>query len=291
MLEALRTRLIKLMYEKCIHTLQADSFTVMPRFAFHQPLDYRDTTLPPDFDRPILVNGETLPVPAGADRFGYSVNDTGEYLRWGKVDHELLLDRIDKHYGEAADLHIMDFGCSSGRVLRHFQIEHEARNWTLYGTDLQARAIEWMRRNFPPHYQIFTSSLMPRIPLPDNSLDVIYGISVFTHIKYHWDSWLMELKRVLRPGGLLIQTVQTENAWKFYHMHRRESWVRESQPRRVIDVENMDADYVYHGDIRVSQVFWKRKIVAEFWGRYFRILEIEEPPEKSFQDWVICQKA
>ncbi len=185
----------------------------------------------------------------------------------------------------------MDFGCSSGRVLRHFESEHISKNWTLYGVDLQARAIEWMRRNFPPHYQIATSSLMPHLPFADNSLDIIYGISVFTHIKYFWDAWLMELKRVLKPNGLLIQTVHTENAWNFYCANKDEAWVQKAFPAELLNSNSMDVDFLYYGDIRVSQVFWKREIVREFWGRYFSILEITDPPEKSFQDWVICKKA
>ena len=58
----------------------------------------------------------------------------------------------------------------------------------------------------------------------------------------------------------------------------------------VINSERMDVDFLYYGDIGVSQVFWKREIVSDFWGRYFEILEITDPPENSFQDWVICKK-
>lgn len=291
MLKTMRDRLAGMLYKKIIHPVNAESYTVMPRFALHQPLDYKDNTLPPEFGTPLAVLGEALLVPAGADRFGYATDDTDEYLRWGRVDHDLLLGVINKYYGKTTELHIMDFGCSSGRVLRHFELERAANQWTLYGVDLQARAIEWMRRNFPPHYQIATSSLVPHLPFADNSLDVIYGISVFTHIKYLWDAWLLELRRVLKPDGLLIQTVHTETAWNFYRTHKEEDWVRKGFPAEILNSDGMDVDFLYHGDIRVSQVFWKREIVRDFWGRYFSILEITDPPERSFQDWVICRKA
>lgn len=212
MFNKIRARVVGMLYEKVIHSVQAESYTVMPRFAYHQPLDYHESTLPPAFGTPIAVQGDPLPVPAGEDRFGYSVANTNEYLRWGKFDHDLLLGQIDRHCMASQRLHVLDFGCSSGRVLRHFEAEHRAKEWTLYGVDVQARAIEWMRRNFPSHYQIVTTSVMPHLPFADNSLDVIYGISVFTHVKYLWDTWLMELKRILKPGGLLIQTVHAENA-------------------------------------------------------------------------------
>jgi SAM-dependent methyltransferase len=284
-----RDQLISMLSEKIMQRVRAE-YTVMPRFGFHQPLDYHESTLPPIFGVPIIVQGEPLPVPAGEDRFGYSPEDTKEYLRWGKFDHDLVLRVVDKHYEKSVNLHIMDFGCSSGRVLRHFEAEHSSKDWTLNGVDVQARAIEWMRRNFPSHYQVVTTSVMPHLPFADNSLDVIYGFSVFTHIKYLWDAWLMELKRVLKPGGLLIQTVHAENAWNFYCKHRGESWVQRALPPQLINSESMDVDFFYYGDIGVSQVFWKRKIVNDFWGRYFQILEITNPPENSFQDWVICKK-
>lgn len=290
MFQKVRDKILARLHENIVHRLRVDSFAVMPRFVFHQPLDYEMVTLPPAFGDPIIVQGEPLPVPAGEDRFGYAPDDASEYLRWGQVDHDLVMSAIGKHYDISGQLHIMDFGCSSGRVLRHFEKEYRSKNWTLYGADLQARAIEWMRRNFPPHYQIVTSSLTPHLPLADNSLDVIYGFSVFTHIKYLWDAWLLELKRVLKPNGLLIQTIHAENAWNFYRSHRNEDWVKNSFPRRLLDSNEMDVDYLYFGDVRISQVFWKRKVAEDFWGRYFRILEITDPPERSFQDWIVCRK-
>jgi hypothetical protein len=100
----------------------------------------------------------------------------------------------------------------------------------------------------------------------------------------------MELRRVMKPGGLLIQTVHAEYAWDYYRKHRNEVWVQNSLPPQLINGGGMDMDFFYYGDIRVSQVFWKRRVVEDFWGRYFRVLEVTDPPENSFQDWVICQK-
>lgn len=289
MLQKMREEFASTLSENVMQRVRQE-YTVMPRFGFHQPLDYHETTVPPVFGAPVMVHGEPLPVPAGEDRFGYSVDDANEYLKWGEFDHGLILNVINKHHGIFNDIHIMDFGCSSGRVLRHFETERNAKNWTLYGVDVQARAIEWMRQNFPSPYKVFTSTVMPHLPIADNSLDFIYGFSVFTHIKYLWDAWLMELKRVLKPGGLLIQTVHTENAWNYYRKHRNESWVQQALPAQVTNSQQMDVDFLYHGDIGVSQVFWKREVVREFWGRYLEIVEINDPPEYSFQDWVICRK-
>lgn len=218
--------------------------------------------------------------------------DNKEYLEWGGYDADLIRKQVTKQLQRETDIAILDFGCSSGRVLRHFYGDMKERDWKLYGVDIQARPIEWMRQNFPQEMCVCTCTTMPHLPFADNSLDAIYGISVFTHVKFLWDLWLMELRRVLKPGGVLIQTIHTENAWNFYIKHKHEDWVRQNHTPIVFDSARMEPDYLYYGDMSVSQVFWKREIAMKFWGRYLNVLEIRDPPEKySFQDWVIATKA
>jgi hypothetical protein len=52
----------------------------------------------------------------------------------------------------------------------------------------------------------------------------------------------------------------------------------------------MNIDYLYYGDVSVSQVFWKKEIAREFWSRYLDVVDILPPPKHSFQDWMICRK-
>lgn len=268
-----------------------NEYTVMPRFGFHQPLDYYLDTPPVCFEPPLKIDGEELPVPASDDRMGYSPEDAAEYLRWGKDDKCLVKAQVDKHLNKTDGLAILDFGCSSGRVLRHFHTEAKLRNWTLSGVDIQAKPIQWMREHMPSEFCVYTGSTMPILPFPDNHFDVIYGFSIFTHIKFHWDMWLLELKRVLKPGGLLIQTIHTENAWRFYYDHRDASWVKDNHSASMLETRDMPYDYFYYGDMSVSQVFWKREVAKAYWGRYFTILDVMQPPdERSFQDWMVCRK-
>ena len=269
-----------------------NEFTVMPRFAYHQPLDYAYASAPPHFDPAVYVQGEDLPLPPPVDRMGYS-HDNDEYLKWGKYDHDLILSRVRSSGGDVKPgSSIMDFGCSSGRVLRHFHKEHLDHGLGLIGVDVQARPIEWMRQNFPPHFCVYTGNVLPHLPFEDCSIDYIYGFSVFTHIKYLWDAWLLELRRVLKPGGLLLQTIHTENAWKFYYHHREEKWVQDALPPEVYSAPEMEVPFFYHGDVGVSQVFWRSDVARSYWARYFDVLHIYPPAElNSFQDMVVCRKS
>ena len=265
-------------------------YTVMPRFGFHQPLDYYGDTFPVAFEKPIFVSGEPLPLPPVPDRMGYSA-DNAEYLAWGRDDKDHVMRQITAHASRDHGISLLDFGCSSGRVLRHFLSEAKGRDWVLHGVDIQARPIQWMRENFPNEFRVYTGSTQPHLPFPDAHFDVIYGFSVFTHIKFLWDAWLLELRRVLKPGGLLLQTIHSEHAWKFYYKHRNEQWVKENHSARMLETEDMPFDYFYFGDISVGQVFWKREVARKYWGRYIEVIDVLPPPDwRSFQDWMICRK-
>ena len=169
-------------------------------------------------------------------------------------------------------------------------LKASTKNWKLYGVDVQARPIQWMRDYFPKEFCVYTGCLNPHLPFPDNHFDVIYGFSVFTHIKYLWDNWILELRRVLKPGGLLIQTVHTEHAWQHYYDHREQDWVKGGHSQKMLETREMPYDYFYYGDIGVSQVFWKQEVARAYWSRYVDVIEILPPPTHSFQDWMICRK-
>ncbi|HEX4751163.1 MAG TPA: FkbM family methyltransferase [Bryobacteraceae bacterium] len=245
-------------------------------------------TLPPQFDPPVWVEGEVLPLPPSGERHGH---DDSQYLEWGRFDHDLLLDHIRRELPSFDNLAVMDFGCSSGRVLRHFLPEMREHGWKVTGVDVSARRIEWMRRNFPQEFQVYTGTALPILPFESNTFDVIYGFSVFTHIKFLWDMWLLELRRVLKPGGLLIQSIHTENAWTFFARHGHQEWARNALGPLSVQEENLPHDFVYFGDIASSQVFWRKDIARAFWGRYFGDVTILPPPEKYwYQDWVVARK-
>lgn len=293
-----KEKIMKLINASRAETLNEirNEYTVMPRFMFHQPLDYNKLTLPnPNFGTVNNINRKKLyQIPGDDAKFGYSVGDDSFYDKWGDYDFREILKVWDKHRGtsQKQPKSVLDFGCSSGRVLRHFALNNEKdQDIKLFGCDIQAQAVESMRyNNWSKDIKFFTNTTIPHLPLPSNSIDLIYSFSVFTHTKYLWDMWLMELSRVLTANGLMIHTAHLENAWAFYYKNQNEDWVQENHTPRVYETPEMDVDYLYFGDAITSQVFWKSEVLKEFWGRYVNILEIKEPPEYSFQNWIIAGK-
>ena len=92
-----------------------------------------------------------------------------------------------------------------GRTLRHFL--EEAESGTFYGCDIDAPSIAWLESNLSPPLHVFTERGGAASTARDGSLDLIWAISVFTHISDHWAAWLVELHRLLRDDGLLIATI------------------------------------------------------------------------------------
>src|SRR5437899_258859 len=94
---------------------------------------------------------------------------------------------------------VLDFGCGTGRTL--VQFEREAREGELWGCDIDAPTIEWASRYLSPPFHFVHNHELPPVDLPAASFDLIYGISVFTHLVEGWSDWLLEIHRLLKVGG------------------------------------------------------------------------------------------
>jgi len=102
---------------------------------------------------------------------------------------------------------ILDWGCGCGRIVRH-GVERGLEN--LFGVDIDAYNIDWLRGHFPRGTYLRTD-FDPPLPFADGTFDVVFGHSVFTHLaEADQDLWLAEIARVLKPGGYAFVTVCTE---------------------------------------------------------------------------------
>ncbi len=72
----------------------------------------------------------------------------------------------------------LDFSCSSGRVVRALHAAHPAARW--HGCDPNAGAIEWAQASIPG-VNFFVSNTAPPLPFEACVLDVVLGISVWSH--------------------------------------------------------------------------------------------------------------
>jgi len=99
---------------------------------------------------------------------------------------------------------VLDWGCGSGRVLRQWR---QLDGVQVYGSDYNPDLVAWCREAFA-FARLSTNGLAPPLAFPDDCFDFLYGISVFTHLDEPLQiPWIEELRRVVKPGGLILVTV------------------------------------------------------------------------------------
>ena len=98
----------------------------------------------------------------------------------------------------------LDFGSGVGRALRHFAVEAERAEF--WGCDIDGSSIRWSVQNLSPPFRFFQIGEVPTLPFEDSSFDLVYAVSVLSHIHSTWHQWLMEIRRILKPGGIFFAT-------------------------------------------------------------------------------------
>jgi ubiquinone/menaquinone biosynthesis C-methylase UbiE len=99
---------------------------------------------------------------------------------------------------------ILDWGCGTGRIVQHLHRHHPYL--LLYGADINKEMIAWNHQNIKDVYFSHISLNAPTA-YPNNYFDMIYGISVFTHIpSIKQKEWVEEMYRIIKPSGILLVT-------------------------------------------------------------------------------------
>lgn len=123
-----------------------------------------------------------------------------------------MTDCIETYLTKDAHYDVLDFGSfiNAGQTAHHRSLL-EPYDCTIRGVDIQAG------RNVD-----YVMSKPYTIPLPRGSQDVVITGQVFEHIPFPWVS-ILEIARVLRPGGLLFLTApsrghhhSTYDLWRYY---------------------------------------------------------------------------
>lgn len=157
---------------------------------------------------------------------------------------------------------VLDFGCGAGRTLRHFLPEASTADFC--GCDIDAESIEWLESNLSPPLRVFQNGPEPPLSAPDDTFDLIWAVSVFTHLAETWSSWLLELRRVLKPGGLLLATFMGEG---MSELIAGEEW---DEDRVGMNVLRYGQSWDLGGPMVLHSPWW----IREHWGRAFDVLEL-----------------
>jgi SAM-dependent methyltransferase len=123
----------------------------------------------------------------------------------GLYEADLILAALNSAYVDLDEVRsCLDFGCSSGRVVRVLATAYPETRWL--GCDPNEPAIKWASGHLPG-IEFFVSEQQPPLPIEDGSLDLVYAISVWSHFAPALGlRWFDEMHRLIRPGGHLLCT-------------------------------------------------------------------------------------
>ena len=254
-----------------------------------------------------LVAADLLPVPPPEAREWYFEGDDMSYWTSGLGDR-LLLEDLGRQLGRplTIDSRLLDFGSSSGRVLRHFA--NAIPQMPAIGVDLGSRSVEWVRQHLHPAVTVVHGTTLPHLPFPDGYFDCIYAGSVFTHIADFEEAWLIELSRVLAPRGFAVLTFHPERTWTEMGSNP-EHWVRQlidRGPHRLdpgaiepVGVEvfqsPMPAERVVltlaNAPVNSANVFHSHTWIRERWARFFDVQLILARAHADYQDAAVLTRS
>jgi SAM-dependent methyltransferase len=121
----------------------------------------------------------------------------------------LIMSCVSKYKSVTAAQRILDWGCGCGRVIREMMKFVSPSKLT--GCDIDTEAIGWAETHIPGPKFDRTDPYPPTVYSSD-AFDLIYGISVMTHLDEQAQlSWLAELSRIASAGGIVALSVIGEN--------------------------------------------------------------------------------
>lgn len=186
---------------------------------------------------------------------------------------------------------MLDFGCGSGRILRWLDGLSDV---ALYGCDVDDEAVAWVDANLP-FVEVTTNAGLPPLPHGDDSFDLVFNHSVFTHLPEDYqDAWLAELSRVVRPDGFVVLTVAGDHPFDGF----RTSWIEAGADPAPWERLYREKGFVYVEDDSwrggpfpdfYHSTFHAPWYVFEHWSRFLRIQAYVVRGALDFQDMVVLR--
>jgi SAM-dependent methyltransferase len=164
---------------------------------------------------------------------------------------------------------ILDWGCGAGRLTRYMIMMSPH----VTGVDIDADNIGMCAEHLL-QAKFLPIDRHPPTPFAENSFDLIVGISVFTHLsEANQHAWLAELKRITRPGGVLLMTISGQA-----QMHLYQDWGNNKQAMHHTGIHALgqnsqlrdvlaDPDYYVNAQHSHDYVF-------ATWQKYFDVIDI-----------------
>ena len=168
--------------------------------------------------------------------------------------------------GNVRGRHVLDAGCGSGPLLEN--LLHSGAS--VVGIDGSPTLLDIARRRVGPDIDLRVADLAEPLPFPDNTYDDAV-CSLTLHYLRDWSGPLSEFRRVLKPGGRLIISVEHPFAmWLTDRQNGKKTNYFATRPRTETDMAGK----------AVELTFWDRSLssmMQDFLDAGFVITHIGEP--------------
>ena len=159
---------------------------------------------------PTAASGDRgLPLPDSPRMLRTTGNDNAASFRLigFSTSAKLRLVLESLHRDLAGISGVLDWGCGCGRIARF------CADWPGFtGVDIDADNAQWCKEHLA-FGEFRPVDLYPPTPFPDRRFDLIFGISVMTHLAEDvQQQWLAELHRISAPYGIVLLTTLGEHA-------------------------------------------------------------------------------
>jgi len=240
--------------------------------SFYIPMDLRRYFTFPDQDKLSRVQmAETIG--------GVVVRGFSDYKR---------LRVLSETYGlDSRTARILDWGCGHGRVIRHF--EDIGPGVELHAVDIDSDNIRWASENLP-NISFSRGPLMPPLRVPDNTFDLVFGVSVMTHLSRAVQrAWLAEIQRILKPGGLALLTFAGDTNVAFISRILDQKWLSEYiETGSGRDLPSTDLEGIIEPGYYMN-VYNTARVVRSLCSEYFEVLDVLECMF-GYQDLAVLRK-
>ena len=229
---------------------------------------------------------DTFAIPGSANREGYAIGRDLAYWLSGYAEYRLI-EEIAQTHGVSKGRYF-DFGGSTGRVFRNFVVQ--SSTWDVWTSDFKKTSFDFNNQFFDQRVRCFLNTAYASLPIEDSYFDLVSACSVFTHIDEAESLWLLELRRIMRVGGIAYITILNEQSWTNDQAVRKTA--AKFRPDLKLDeplAEDKTVIAFRDDDPYNCNVLHHSRYIRKNWGRYFEICEIRSPTLHP-QAVVVCRK-
>lgn len=231
-----------------------------------------------------------FPIPPPELHVGGYGDTAQQYLQYGQAHMQTMLGLLGAGgYTLQPGQRILDFGCADGRMTRW--LAPHARECEIWGADISAARIVWCEQHLNPPFHFVATTALPHLPFEDRSFDLIYAGSVFTHIDDLAKTWLLELRRILRPGGYLYITVHDQHTIELLGSAARGGWLAQYLHAHAEYQDFIRQPFAMFtiGRALQSQVFYNIESLSAMLATIFRVVSVT-PEAYAYQTAIVLQK-